>query len=551
MKYSEQTKKAQVKAMRHLAKVEAEMPVTMAIPGRADSVANDGGGFSFAINSRKALERFLILGAQSTYYVGAKTSVKDALKSIEAEMKRDPLGAVKLATQISEEGRAVKNDGAIFVLAIALTGDNQAAKNYAKEMVPRVCRTATHMFMLVSYLDEMRGWGRAVRKAVSNWYETKTVKALEMQMVKYQGRVVSEGSNNKWTHKDVLRLAHPKASTEQHGLLYKHAIGKEIPLGSFKLMAAVERLQAGGMTPNGMAKLIADNNIPFEAWTPDALKAKETWVAALPGMGMTALMRNLARLTASNVLYDDEALRTVIARLSDVNEIQQGRLHPYSLLLASKVYEQGHGNKGNLTLEPIRKVIDALETAFYASFATIVPSGKRILISVDVSGSMGYGCVNQSGGKSGDPISCCMASGVMAMATARVESNWDIMGFANSYRKLEVTPRMDLKQVMGVMQDNNFGSTDCSLPFTWALKNKKNYDTFVVYTDSEANCGQHPANVLKRYRKEMNPEARLIVVGLDGRPFSIADPQDAGSLDVVGFDAAVPRFISEFAAGKL
>ena len=31
--------------------------------------------------------------------------------------------------------------------------------------------------------------------------------------------------------------------------------------------------------------------------------------------------------------------------------------------------------------------------------------------------------------------------------------------------------------------------------------------------------------------------------------FSIADPTDPGMLDVVGFDAAVPSLISEFARG--
>ena len=31
--------------------------------------------------------------------------------------------------------------------------------------------------------------------------------------------------------------------------------------------------------------------------------------------------------------------------------------------------------------------------------------------------------------------------------------------------------------------------------------------------------------------------------------FSIADPSDAGMLDVVGFDGAVPSLITEFARG--
>ena len=33
--------------------------------------------------------------------------------------------------------------------------------------------------------------------------------------------------------------------------------------------------------------------------------------------------------------------------------------------------------------------------------------------------------------------------------------------------------------------------------------------------------------------------------------FSIADPNDPGSLDIVGFDTAMPQLISDFARGAL
>jgi 60 kDa SS-A/Ro ribonucleoprotein len=33
--------------------------------------------------------------------------------------------------------------------------------------------------------------------------------------------------------------------------------------------------------------------------------------------------------------------------------------------------------------------------------------------------------------------------------------------------------------------------------------------------------------------------------------FSIADPEDAGMLDMVGFDAAAPEIMREFALGRI
>jgi 60 kDa SS-A/Ro ribonucleoprotein len=49
----------------------------------------------------------------------------------------------------------------------------------------------------------------------------------------------------------------------------------------------------------------------------------------------------------------------------------------------------------------------------------------------------------------------------------------------------------------------------------------------------------------------MGIPARLVVVGMTATGFTIADPSDPLSLDVAGFDSAVPRLISDFARGDL
>ena len=46
-------------------------------------------------------------------------------------------------------------------------------------------------------------------------------------------------------------------------------------------------------------------------------------------------------------------------------------------------------------------------------------------------------------------------------------------------------------------------------------------------------------------------DALLIVVGMVSNGFSIADPKDAGMLDVVGFDTATPQLMASFMRGEL
>jgi len=72
-------------------------------------------------------------------------------------------------------------------------------------------------------------------------------------------------------------------------------------------------------------------------------------------------------------------------------------------------------------------------------------------------------------------------------------------------------------------------------------------DAFVVYTDSETWAGAvHPAQALRAYRERMGIAAKLVVVAMASNGFSIADPNDGGMLDVVGFDTATPQVIADF-----
>jgi 60 kDa SS-A/Ro ribonucleoprotein len=58
----------------------------------------------------------------------------------------------------------------------------------------------------------------------------------------------------------------------------------------------------------------------------------------------------------------------------------------------------------------------------------------------------------------------------------------------------------------------------------------------------------HPVQALREYRERTGIPAKLVVVGMTSNGFTIADPDDAGMLDVVGFDAAAPALIADFVA---
>jgi 60 kDa SS-A/Ro ribonucleoprotein len=113
---------------------------------------------------------------------------------------------------------------------------------------------------------------------------------------------------------------------------------------------------------------------------------------------------------------------------------------------------------------------------------------------------------------------------------------------------LTISPRQRLDDVVKLTSALPFGGTDCALPMVEALKHRWPVDVFVIYTDSETWAGNiHPAHALREYRERMGIAAKLIVVGMASNGFSIADPNDAAMLDVVGFDTATPQVIAGFA----
>ena len=121
-------------------------------------------------------------------------------------------------------------------------------------------------------------------------------------------------------------------------------------------------------------------------------------------------------------------------------------------------------------------------------------------------------------------------------------------GIGSGISPIDVSPRSRLDHVVKAVSDLPFGGTDCALPMLWAAENKVPVDIFCVYTDSETWAGDiHPLQALRAYRHKMGIGAKLVVIGMVSNGFRIADPDDGGMLDVVGFDTATPSVIADFA----
>src|SRR5215210_3142857 len=534
-------------------------PQRAPLPGQ---VPNSAGGFAWAVDMWTRLRRFLVLGSEGgSYYASEWTLTRENAQAVEACVREDGLRAVAEIVRVSTEGRAPKNDPALYALALAAGVGDVETRRAALAALPQVARTGTHLFQFAVFVEGFRGWGRSLRRAVGRWYAAQPVDALAYQAVKYRQRAGV-------THRDLLRLAHPARRvgagnpeldvSDEHARLFEWIVRGGETDGLPRLVEGFARAQVA-TTARETAALVREYRLPREALKPEHLTSPEVWEALLEEMPVTALIRNLATMTRVGVLAPgSDGTAKAVAQLGNTERIRRARLHPVAVLAALRTYASGRGVRGRGEWNPVHEIVDALDAAFYAAFGNVEPTGKRLLLALDVSGSMTGGSVAGVPG-----LSPRDASAALALVTAATEAHYEVVGFfagKGGFRKrhgrqawsgfvdgltpLPLSPRQRLEDAVKTVSDLPFGGTDCALPMHYAQAFEREIDAFVIYTDSETWAGDvHPAQALRDYRLASGIDAKLIVVGMVSNGFSIADPADPGMLDVIGFDSATPQLI--------
>jgi 60 kDa SS-A/Ro ribonucleoprotein len=525
-------------------------------------VRNSAGGYSWQVDQWDHLRRFLVLGSEGgSYYANEQTLTLENANNVLKCIQEDGARTVAEIVAISDGGRAPKNDPAIFALAIGAAHGDDNTRRLALEALPKVCRIGTHLFSFAQYVQSMRGWGRGLRRAVGAWYTALEDRQLAYQLVKYRQR-------NGWTHTDTLRLAHPKPNTDAQSAIFKWVTKRDEAewardFGSpeneaMAFIWAFEQAQKA-QELSTLLKLISTYDLPREALPTEWLTKPEVWEALLQKMPMTAMVRNLGVMSKVGLLKaGSEAEAKVVERLTNADVLRKACIHPIAVLSALRVYALGYslkGRGGGLAYTamnedrwtPTQRVIDALDTAFELAFHNVQPANKRMMLALDVSGSMAGGMIAGVAG-----LTPRDGAAAMAMVTARTEPQYSIISFQDKIVPLNISAKMRLDDVIKATSGLPFGATDCAQPMLYALENKLEVDAFVIYTDSETWFGKvHPMEALRQYREKTRVPARLVVVGMVSNKFTIADPNDAGAMDMVGFDAAAPGLIRDFARGEL
>ncbi len=253
------------------------VPQRVALPGQTP---NSAGGNAWAVDCWTRLRRFLVLGsAGGSYYASEWKLTRENAQAVEQCVREDGPRAVAEIVRVSADGRAPKNDPALYALALAAGVGDTATRQAALVALPQVARTGAHLFQFAGYVEGFRGWGRSLRRALGRWYTDKPVDVLAYQAVKYRQR-------DGMTHRDLLRLAHPArrigagnpslAVSDEHARLFEWIVRGGATDGLPRLIEGFARAQAA-TAARETAGLVREYRLPREALPPEHLTSTDVW----------------------------------------------------------------------------------------------------------------------------------------------------------------------------------------------------------------------------------------------------------------------------------
>lgn len=514
-----------------------------------DQVKNNAGGYVYVADKWTVLNRFIIIGTENnSFYASSNKMTVEHAQNILELIKEDGKRVVNTVIEISNAGRAPKNDAAIFTLAMCASfGDNDTRK-YAFDNMSKVARIGTHLFQFIADVNNMRGWGRGFRTAVANWYTEKTTDTLAYQVMKYKNR---EG----WTHKDAIKLSHPKPKNDEQNFIFNTIVKgfDEVEDSDFMTKYKIGMNFASIVEDNvdKAVELIKQYNLPREVIPTTMLKDRNIWMALLEAnMPLTAMLRNIGNMTKCGLLTPfSEAEKIIISTITNQEHIHKSRIHPLSVLVALKTYNQGHGIRGNGEWDVNPRISNALDDMFDLSFDNVESTGLRYLNSIDISGSM------TSGISSHPYITSLEAMACMSMCLVKKEENVLTGVFDTSYSMVNIGKNDRLTTVANMFDRYKYhmGGTDCAQPIKYALKKNIPIDVFFVGSDGETWAGErHVDQVLDEYRQKTGIGARLVVANTAANYWSLSNKvTDPLSLDLAGFDSAWLQIMHEFVTGKI
>lgn len=480
--------------------------------------------------------------------------------------------------KVKKEGTSVYPDALIFTLALCVRlSKNDKLRAAAYRELKTVCPKPRDLFLFIKFFKDLNcnsgiGGGRGWKKAISQWYLSWMPLDLAQLMVKNRGYFG-------WTHKDVIKVAHVKATAPYHNLLLKYALKgintastefadnqEKIVIEVIEYLKSVEKFKH--LTdPDEASNVLQKELHSIEMISSPLLKHSVIWQALIPHMGLKDLLDNLERLSILGFLRGENPIvKILVGCLDNEWKIENCGLHPSYIFIKLLDYKNNAKTcleMANILKHPISQevppktppkpnllITNALMKLFYATIKLQKPTGLKYFVAIDVRPKMMtsrcWHCRHMHAVEAAALISICLNR-------VEPEGNVHLAAFSgptgDDLVPLKVKKDSNIQEYVNYLREKESASSSVFVAkaIKWAMHSKKQVDMFVVISHNQVKTvGAHPA--LKSYQTEMNsPNTKVVTCSLNGKLKNYRNVGGKQMLCICGFDNKVCRLIDAFA----
>lgn len=378
-----------------------------------------------------------------------------------------------------------------------------------------------------------RSFGSRPRRAIRRWLESRSDRAIFAASV-----------GNDPSLADVVRMVHPRPSTESRRALYAWLLSRPAGEALPDFVKELEAFRAGttATVPDAPFLMLAGLGLSGEAWAQVAVRMG--WQATR--INLNTLARHGAFGREVEVNGTTRLVDEVIAdRLRDPEEIRKAKAMPHQVLAAWKNVDQAVP----------RPVVDALQDALEVALGNVPVIAGKVVVCVDVSGSMSQ-AITGSRGSATSKVRCVDVAAMMAAAILRSNPESSVKPFADDVRPVRLNARDSVVTNAERLASIGGGGTNCSAPLAMLNRDRASADLILYVSDNEswvdaAGGGRGTALMAEWLTfKRRNPRARLACIDLvPNRTTQAKEGEDV--INIGGFSDAVFELLAAFAAGEM
>lgn len=494
----------------------------------ATDTVNDAGGVAYKPSEKEALAQYVATGCLgATFYASAEEQLD---RILESASKCD----VDFVAKAAVYGRksAFMKDAPALLLAHLMTRGPEGLEAFKAAFhkvidTPKMLRTFVQIVM--SGRVGRKSLGTAPKRLIQQWFESRT----DAQIFRVTGDKPSIAA--------VIKLAHPKPSTDARRALFGYLRGREHDVSA--LDPLVREYEAWKKDPS---RPIPD--VPFLMLTSSPLSTKQWTEIARQATWQTVRM-NLNTFHRHGVFGDSGMVKFVADKLRNEQEVLRSRVFPYQLLVA---YKFG----SDLPME----IQSALQDAMEIATQNVPKIEGSIAVFPDVSSSMNSP-VSGHRGSASSKVQCREVAALVAATLLRRNPDTIVLPFKEDVVGIRLNPRDSIMTIAQQIARCGSGGTNCSAPLRAILDSKIKVDMIVYASDNESWMDSNPhfqtywspgytssptqTMALWEQYKSLNPKAKMVCIDMAPNGSRQA-PTRRDILNIGGFSDEVFMLLREF-----